>query len=139
QTVVGIWPVDPDDAAAPASLVDRVCEYMRKAVREAKQHTSWINVDQAYEDALEQFVRRILEDGDDNPFVADLRRFVAGIVRPGIQNALAQLVLKVTSPGVPDFYQGTELWDLSLVDPDNRRPVDYARRSAMREELQLGG
>jgi (1->4)-alpha-D-glucan 1-alpha-D-glucosylmutase len=116
QTLVGAWPLD----------TGRALQYVEKASKEAKAHTSWIDPVPEYDDALRAFVTRAL---DDRVFVADLEDFVAPLIEPGRVSSLAQLVLKLTAPGVPDVYQGTELWDLSLVDPDNRRPVDYDERS----------
>ena len=110
--------------------VDRAVAFMEKASREAKQHTSWVDPKPEYDEALAGFVRAVLGDA---AFVADLAAFTAPLVTAGRTSSLAQTLLKLTSPGVPDVYQGTELWDLSLVDPDNRRPVDYAVR---RELLQ---
>jgi (1->4)-alpha-D-glucan 1-alpha-D-glucosylmutase len=105
---------------------------MTKALREAKKHTSWLNPDPAYEDATHRFVEAILDRRRPNPFLQAFVPFQARVAEFGIYNSLAQLVIKVTAPGVPDLYQGTELWDLNLVDPDNRRPVDYeARRLAL--------
>jgi (1->4)-alpha-D-glucan 1-alpha-D-glucosylmutase len=101
---------------------------MNKAVREAKVHSSWININAPYERGVEQFITRLLGS---SVFLADLRKFVGLILMPGIYNSLSQLAIKATIPGVPDFYQGTELWDLALVDPDNRRPVDYAARQEL--------
>jgi (1->4)-alpha-D-glucan 1-alpha-D-glucosylmutase len=115
QTLVGAWPIE----------TDRVLAYMEKASREAKTHTSWTNPNPAYEDALRAFIEGIMNHP---PFTTDLQEFVKPLVEPGRINSLAQTLLKLTAPGVPDFYQGTELWDLSLVDPDNRRPVDYQKR-----------
>jgi (1->4)-alpha-D-glucan 1-alpha-D-glucosylmutase len=112
-----------------------VTDYVMTALREAKVHTSWINVNEAYETGVRQFLTGILDDGAGNDFLPDLLRFVAALMAPGMWTSLSQLVVKVTAPGVPDFYQGTELWDLSLVDPDNRRPVDYARRRALLAEM----
>ena len=100
---------------------------MLKAAREAQVHTSWINPDPAYEDALQQFVRAALDASRPNPFLDDFATLREVVAHAGAINALAQQLLKLTAPGVPDIYQGTELWDQSLVDPDNRRPVDYAR------------
>ncbi|MBV9355618.1 MAG: malto-oligosyltrehalose synthase [Chloroflexi bacterium] len=132
QTLLGVWPYDVEQP--DSELVDRVVAFMLKAVKEAKLNTSWINPNDAYEHAVEQFVRSILDAAQPNPFLddfADLRRRVAHF---GLFNALSQTVLTMTSPGVPDVYQGNELWDLSLVDPDNRRPVDYrVRREHLRE------
>jgi len=115
QTLVGAWPIDRE----------RMLAYVTKAAREAKVHTSWIDVDPAYESALTSFVLGIL--GDEG-FGTDLEAFLAPVVASGRVNSLAQTLLKLTAPGIPDIYQGTELWDLSLVDPDNRRPVDFDRR-----------
>ena len=115
QTLVGAWPLEPDRAWA----------YMEKAACEAKQHTNWINRNVAYEAALKHFVTATLNDSD---FTTEIERFVTPLVGAGYVNSLAQTLLKLTTPGVPDIYQGTDLWDLSLVDPDNRRPVDFALR-----------
>ncbi len=123
QTLVGAWPISPERAAL----------YMEKAVREAKRHTSWTRQDAAYEDAVGGFVHAVLADP---ALTADLEAFVAPLVHPGRVNALAQVLLKLAAPGVPDLYQGSELWDLSLVDPDNRRPVDYALRRRLLAELR---
>ena len=136
QTLVGVWPLEglagDLDEAAHKNLTERVSGYLTKALREAKVHTSWVNVNEPYEKACQEFLARILDlRRGDNAFLADLRQFLARIVVPGLYNSLSQALLKITSPGVPDFYQGTELWDFSLVDPDNRRPVDYAVRRAL--------
>jgi (1->4)-alpha-D-glucan 1-alpha-D-glucosylmutase len=125
QTLVGMWPLDEADLP---SVRPRLKVYLEKASREAKVHTSWITPNAAYEEALRAFADALL--GDD-AFCRELTRFQKRIAFYGAVNALSQVVLKATSPGVPDFYQGTELWDFSLVDPDNRRPVDYARRAAL--------
>ncbi len=123
QTLVGAWPLTTDRAVA----------YMQKAAREAKVHTSWTHPDLSYEEALREFVELVL--GDDR-FTADLEAFVRPLVAPGRVNSMAQTLLKLTSPGVPDLYQGSELWDLSLVDPDNRRPVDYTRRRQLLAQVK---
>jgi (1->4)-alpha-D-glucan 1-alpha-D-glucosylmutase len=122
QAVVGAWPLD----------VQRAVAYMEKAMREAKVYTSWTRTNQAYEEAVLGFVTEVLEDQE---FTADLEAFVAPLIEPGRVNSLALTLLKLTAPGVPDLYQGTELWDLSLVDPDNRRPVDYDRRRRLLASL----
>jgi len=124
QTLAGAWPLDRE----------RLTQYLTKAAREAKTHTSWIAPNGDYESALLDFASRLLEH---EPFRASLTRFVRRIAYHGCLNSLAQVVLKVMSPGVPDFYQGTELWDFSLVDPDNRRPVDYAHREKLLRRLEL--
>jgi (1->4)-alpha-D-glucan 1-alpha-D-glucosylmutase len=139
QTLVGAWPLGPPgglDAAGHQAVVDRLVAYMLKAVREAKVNTSWINPDEAYEAAVQRFVTGVLDRREGAPFVADLEGFLAEIGDAGLFSALTQALLKLTSPGVPDFYQGTELWDFSLVDPDNRRPVDFTRRAALLAELE---
>jgi (1->4)-alpha-D-glucan 1-alpha-D-glucosylmutase len=136
QTLVGAWPLQPMDEDAHQDFVGRIERYMEKALKEAKHHTSWINPNEAYDQAVKQFVREILRPHADNRFLTDLLRFQTGVAQAGMWNSLAQTLLKITSPGVPDFYQGTELWDFSLVDPDNRRPVDFAKRVMLLEELQ---
>jgi (1->4)-alpha-D-glucan 1-alpha-D-glucosylmutase len=144
QTLVGMWPLEALEAdldeAAHKALCDRASQYLTKALREAKVHTSWVNVNGPYEEACQSFLARVLDPRrGDNPFLADLRRFLRHIVMPGLYNSLSQLLLKITVPGVPDFYQGTELWDFSLVDPDNRRPVDYAARRALLQRVAQAG
>jgi (1->4)-alpha-D-glucan 1-alpha-D-glucosylmutase len=136
QTLVGAWPLEPMDEAAQAHFVERLVQYMEKALKEAKVHTSWLNPHATYDQAVRTFVQRILTPGAENRFLADLVRFHARVAYAGMLNSLAQTLLKITSPGVPDFYQGTELWDFSLVDPDNRRPVDFPTRMALLEEVQ---
>ena len=121
QALVGVWP-----GKVTTDLVERLKAYMLKAAREGKERTSWINPDAEYEKALELFVRQSLENGR---FVDDVKNTVAPLARLGLLVGLSQALVKVASPGVPDYYQGTEIWDFSLVDPDNRRPVDYAVRS----------
>jgi (1->4)-alpha-D-glucan 1-alpha-D-glucosylmutase len=135
QTLIGTWPFDDRDAthaeqdgAGEGEYAERIKGYMIKAVKEAKVHTSWISPDEEYEQALRDFIAAILAPGPDNRFVRALAEFCRPIQVAGIWNSLAQVLLKITAPGVPDFFQGTELWDLSLVDPDNRRPVDFAHR-----------
>jgi (1->4)-alpha-D-glucan 1-alpha-D-glucosylmutase len=134
QTLVGVWPFE-DRAADRAALRDRVVAYMTKALREAKVHTSWVRPDEAYEKAVGRFVDAILDRQRPNPFLQAFLPFQKRVAELGIYNSLAQLLIKVTAPGVPDFYQGTELWDLSLVDPDNRRPVDYRERADSLDRL----
>ncbi len=119
QTLVGVWPV----------CAERLTAYMEKVSREAKVHTSWTSPQPEYDAALRNFVTASIGD---RAFMEDVRRFVEGLIEPGRINSLAQTLIKLTSPGVPDLYQGSELWALNLVDPDNRRPVDYtARRHAL--------
>jgi (1->4)-alpha-D-glucan 1-alpha-D-glucosylmutase len=128
QTLVGTWPLYPMDAQARAQYIERIEKYMLKAIKEAKIHTSWINPNEAYEKAVQEFVRRILDLDPDNLFLKHFEPFVRPLMRAGIFNSLSQTLLKMTTPGVPDFYQGNELWEFNLVDPDNRRPVDYSNR-----------
>ncbi|AXF25621.1 malto-oligosyltrehalose synthase [Burkholderia pyrrocinia] len=134
QTLVGCWPPElaPDDATALAALADRVVRWQTKALREAKQHTDWLAPDADYERGCEAFVRAILTPRGAGDFVHRLHAFVARIAPAGVVNSLTQAVLRMASPGVPDLYQGTELWDHSLVDPDNRRDVPFATLAAER-------
>ena len=128
QTLVGAWPFDGD----VARFRDRVVEYATKALREAKMHTSWLSPDDEYENGVVRFIDAILDSRRPNPFLQAFLPFQTRIAELGLYNSLAQLLIKITAPGIPDFYQGTELWDLNLVDPDNRRPVDYdARRQVL--------
>ncbi len=134
QTLLGTWPAELlDDAPPPEAMhafAERVEAYVLKAAREAKLRTSWTNPDAEYEEALTHFVHAVLDPARSAAFQADLRGAARSLASTGVTNALAQIVLRATAPGVPDTYQGTELWDLSLVDPDNRRPVDFAARDA---------
>jgi (1->4)-alpha-D-glucan 1-alpha-D-glucosylmutase len=128
QSLLGVWPHSPPAAAALKGLHERLKTYMLKAAREAKLRTSWINPDTAYEAALERFIAEALRNA---LFLKDLNETVARLAPLGLLVSLSQALLKAASPGVPDYYQGTELWDFSLVDPDNRRPVDYALRKQL--------
>ena len=134
QTILGTWPIELLNGAlheaALNAFADRIAEYARKSAREAKLHTSWTNPDETYEGALEAFVRTILDPRRSSTFLESFRTGARSIAATALTNSLAQVVLKITAPGVPDTYQGTEFWDLSLVDPDNRRPVDFAAREA---------
>jgi (1->4)-alpha-D-glucan 1-alpha-D-glucosylmutase len=125
QTLVGAWPIS----------VDRLQAYLRKAIHEAKVETSWINPATRYDEAVLSFAEAVLDPGRSAPFLADFTRFHARVAVFGALNSLAQVLVKVTAPGVPDFYQGTELWDLSLVDPDNRRPVEWPLRARLLSDL----
>jgi len=146
QTAVGAWPAELlGDTLEPDALrafADRVAAYVLKAAREATLRTSWASPDESYESALEHFVRRTLDPSLSGRFLGALRDFVRALTQPALANGLAQTVLRATAPGVPDTYQGAELWDLNLVDPDNRRPVDFgARETALRgfdEQLAAG-
>jgi (1->4)-alpha-D-glucan 1-alpha-D-glucosylmutase len=138
QILIGAWPFQDgeDEGSIMAEFSRRVEAYMIKAVREAKVHSSWINPNSQYEDATVSFIRALFEDPNRNRFLQEFVTFQSQIGRLGIYNSLSQVLLKLTSPGVPDIYQGNEIWNLSLVDPDNRHPVDFARRRQMLEELQ---
>ena len=131
QTLVGAWPVEGSNK----SFVGRIQEYMNKALHEAKVNTSWINPSPEYDAAVGEFVARILDPEKSKEFLEDLAAFSGIIGHFGTYNSLAQTLLRCTAPGAPDTYQGTELWDFSLVDPDNRRPVDYEERARMLKEL----
>lgn len=158
QTVVGAWPFDPgndrDEAASSgigqpklsrllqpgsqgfADFRARILAYMQKATNEAKVHTSWVNPNEAYNAAIDRFVNRALDPKQAIRFLGDVLAFTDRLAYYGQFNSLAQLLLKLTSPGVPDIYQGTELWDFSLVDPDNRRLVNYDHRRALLADLK---
>jgi (1->4)-alpha-D-glucan 1-alpha-D-glucosylmutase len=133
QSLLGAWPPDlsPDDQDAMQNLRERFEEYIVKAAREAKEETSWSNPNAVYEAALTRFVSTVLDAARPNPFLTEFHAFVETLARPAAIASLSQLVLKLTAPGVPDIYQGGELWDFNLVDPDNRRPVDWACRRAI--------
>jgi (1->4)-alpha-D-glucan 1-alpha-D-glucosylmutase len=118
---------------------ERIVNYMLKAVREGKQNTSWINQNAEYEKGISSFINAILTPGAENRFLNDFIPFQKRIARLGLWNSVSQTLLKLTSPGVPDIYQGNEVWDFSLVDPDNRRPVDYGLRREVFESLRKLG
>jgi len=133
QTLLGSWPQEEDfDSEA---YRERITAYMIKAVREAKLHSSWINVNAAYESALTDFIAALLAPGDKNLFLADFVPQARRIAHHGLLNSLSLTLLKLTAPGVPDIYQGCELWQFTLVDPDNRHPVDYALRRRLLDQL----
>jgi (1->4)-alpha-D-glucan 1-alpha-D-glucosylmutase len=132
QTLLGAWPLDPSEFG---SFRDRVKEYLTKAMREAKVHSSWIAVNEEHEQAVLQFVDRLLDGDPGGSFFRSFVAFQTRIASYGAWNSLSQLTLKLTSPGFPDIYQGQELWDYSLADPDNRRPVDYQLRQNRLDEL----
>jgi len=127
QTLIGSWPSDPSESRSPVYR-KRIQDYMTKVIREAKVHSSWINPDQDYDDAVKKFVERILDPSVSTEFLADFEEFQRRIQLVGSLNSLAQTMLRCLSPGVPDTYQGSEFFDFSLVDPDNRRAVDYGAR-----------
>lgn len=131
QTLIGIWPFEPLDGPARQALSERTQQYMIKAIHESKEKSSWISPHEPYEQATRDFIVAILADSRRNPFLSDFEPFARKISHLGIWNSLSQTLLKLTSPGVPDFYQGTELFEFTLVDPDNRRPVDFDSRRKM--------
>lgn len=133
QTLLGAWPAR--EAELP-TFPERLAGYLVKAAREAKIHSSWLSPDPAHEDALVAFARDILAPEAGSPFPADFHGFRGLVAFHGALNSLGQVLLKLAAPGVPDTYQGTELWDLSLVDPDNRRPVDFEERQRLLAELE---
>ncbi|HET8657010.1 MAG TPA: malto-oligosyltrehalose synthase [Longimicrobiaceae bacterium] len=135
QTLVGAWPLHPMHDAERAEFVRRIQQYMEKATREAKVHTSWIDPNDEYDDAVRDFVAALLDESVNPTFLTDFRELLSRVARPGVLNSLSQTLLKLACPGVPDIYQGQELLDFSLVDPDNRRPVDYAAREARLREI----
>ena len=133
QTLLGVWPTDGHENA---SLLDRLQAYAIKATREAKVHTRWTLPNTAHENALKRFVASILKPSKSNAFLRDFVEFQQSIAYSGMVNGLSQALVKIISPGIPDFYQGSELWDLRLVDPDNRQPVDFAKRASMLARLK---
>jgi len=130
QTLVGVWPIGLDKG--DDDLVDRLTNYLMKCVREAKLRTFWTLTNQGYEDAFKHFISKVTRD---EAFLAEFHKFQKQISELGKLNSLSQTVLKLTCPGVPDIYQGTEVWSLSLVDPDNRRPVDYESSKKLLDEI----
>jgi (1->4)-alpha-D-glucan 1-alpha-D-glucosylmutase len=140
QTLVGTLSAEPMSPEANVAYCQRMVDYLVKAAKEAKTYTSWTNPNREYEKALQEFAEKILPEGEGTPFTRDLRAFVQRVAHFGYLNSLSQSVLKLTCPGVPDIYQGCELWNFSLVDPDNRRPVDFGLRrkwlSEMRKQIE---
>lgn len=134
QSLVGIWPLNDDNVLE--EITPRMCRYMDKAGHEAKERTSWINPNEAYDRAMHDFVTAVLEPRKENRFLADLRAWQRPVAALGLVNSLAELVLKLTSPGFPDIYQGQECWAFRLVDPDNREPVDFRAHEKLLKELQ---
>jgi (1->4)-alpha-D-glucan 1-alpha-D-glucosylmutase len=134
QTLVAAWPIGlgPDDQAGIESFSERVGAWQTKSVREAKLLSEWAAPNETYEAALQEFLRGVLDST--RPVLQEIIQFAERLNLPGAVNGLAQTILRLTGPGVPDLYQGTEFWDQSLVDPDNRRPVDYAAREAALSE-----
>jgi len=133
QALLGAWPLGQGDDA----LCERLQAYAVKAAREGKQETSWLNPHAAYEAGLERFIERILDRAASAEFLNSLETLARRVSLLGALNSLSQITLKATMPGVPDFYQGTEFWDFSFVDPDNRRPVDFSARASALKTLKM--
>jgi (1->4)-alpha-D-glucan 1-alpha-D-glucosylmutase len=133
QTLLGAWPTEKQGFL---SFTDRLQAYAIKATREAMVHTRWTRPNMAHENVLKKFIASAMKDARENVFLRDFKRFQQRIAYHGMINGLSQTLLKITCPGTPDFYQGSELWDLRLVDPDNRRPVDFAKRSTMLVQIK---
>jgi (1->4)-alpha-D-glucan 1-alpha-D-glucosylmutase len=136
QTLVGTWPLYPMNPEEHETYIRRIEGYMQKALHEAKVHTSWVNPNSEYERAVTKFVEKVLEASPGNVFLEELMLFQAPISRAGMWNSIGQLLLKIASPGVPDFYQGNDLWAFDLVDPDNRRAVNYEVRRQMLKSFE---
>ncbi len=139
QTLIGAFPFTSGlsfDETEYNTFVNRVKDYMLKAIRESKVYTAWLRQNSTYEEACTNFVKTVLDNPEQNIFLEDFLPFQQRIAFYGIFNSLSQTLIKITSPGIPDFYQGTELWDFSLVDPDNRRPVDFEQRQTYLTDIQ---
>ena len=141
QTLVGIWPAG-SDAPIPAETLEKIRArteaYMVKAVREAKQRSTWTDKDRQFEDGLKSFITGMLDPARSQTFVTDLTKLVRRVARPGFWNSLSRVLIHLSSPGIPDVYQGDDLWHFALVDPDNRRPVDYQRRAQALAAMPVG-
>jgi len=149
QTLLGTWPLSPsastgsewgallqpDESEAYQQFRKRITDYTVKAAKEAKLYTSWLNPNESYEEATRRFVERVLLPSQRNRFLREFAPLARLVAYYGHFNSLSQMLLKLTSPGVPDIYQGNELWDFSLVDPDNRRPVDYEQRNKLLRQI----
>jgi len=133
QTLLGTFQPQADEFD---TYIDRLKEYIIKVVREAKVHTAWLKPDEQYENAFLSFLKKVISPREGNPFLEQFLPFQERIACFGIYNSLSQVLLKATAPGVPDFYQGSELWDFSLVDPDNRRSVDFQLRKRMLADIK---
>ncbi|MEO8353874.1 MAG: malto-oligosyltrehalose synthase, partial [Chthoniobacteraceae bacterium] len=138
QTLIGSWPLEEMTPELRPIYIRRIQDYMVKALHEAKVNSSWIEPNEAWDGAVREFVAKLLHPRSTNRFVAAFTPLAARVAELGAQNSLSQVALKLTIPGLPDLYQGSELWDLSLVDPDNRRPVDYQRRRQVLDEIRGG-
>ncbi|MFZ0924047.1 MAG: malto-oligosyltrehalose synthase, partial [Candidatus Acidiferrales bacterium] len=139
QAMLGVWPLEPFANADKKALQSRLEEFVVKAAKEAKTETSWLSPNEKHESALRQFVSLLLSAPASDPFISDFRRLHRGLAFLGACNSLSQLLLKMTAPGIPDFYQGSELWNLSLTDPDNRQLVNFRNRITALEDLKSQG
>ncbi len=139
QILLGTWPLEAMDDEGRKNYIERIQQYMGKALKEAKINSSWTEPNEEWERAVMDFISNILTEETGHAFLADFPVFAEQVAQWGAMNSLAEVVLKCTSPGVPDFYQGTEIWNFSLVDPDNRRPVDYAEREQLLASLNGAG
>src|ERR1700674_1140815 len=133
QTLLGMWPLDQSELSG---VLERLQSYAVKAIREAMVHTRWTRPNLAHEEGLKKFIAAILDEKQNTAFLEDFFSFHHDIAFYGMLNSLSQTLLKITAPGVPDFYQGSELWDFRLVDPDNRGTVDFARRIELLNSLK---
>ncbi|MFU8788607.1 MAG: malto-oligosyltrehalose synthase [Methylobacter sp.] len=136
QTLLGVWPPGKADANEMARFSERLADYLLKAVREAKEHSSWVNPNSTYENAVLAFADALVKANAKSPFMADFLPFQRRVARFGLFNSLSQSLIKLTAPGVPDIYQGCESWNFSLVDPDNRRPVNFDQRRTLLDKVQ---
>jgi (1->4)-alpha-D-glucan 1-alpha-D-glucosylmutase len=136
QSLVGVWPLHPQVKNAFSGLAERMRNFIIKAVREAKESSTWLDPNQHHENQLEQFISRILNPRANKKFIADFDKFHARLAPAGAVTSLAQILLKIAAPGVPDFYRGNDFWSFSLTDPDNRRPVDFRKRLRLFNDLQ---
>jgi (1->4)-alpha-D-glucan 1-alpha-D-glucosylmutase len=138
QALLGAWPMGMDlaDRLTLAGLAERMAQFMLKAVREAKDLTSWTAQNEAYEAAIDRFTRGVLDPDRSGPFLADFNAASQPLLLSGALNSLSQTLLKLVAPGIPDIYQGAEAWELSLVDPDNRRPIDFQRLASQLNETE---
>lgn len=137
QNLIGTWPLEPLPPLQYLEYVHRIQNYMEKSIKEAKIHTNWIVPNKQYDEAIHQFVEQVLGSGpNQNAFLRDFSTFIPKIMAAGMLNSLSQLLIKFTSPGIPDIYQGNEIWDFSLVDPDNRRPVDFLYRQTLLKKMR---
>lgn len=136
QTLIGSWPFEWQEHKAYDDYIKRIISYMIKAVRESKTHTTWTNQNRNYESALESFIQNVLDKEENREFINSFIDLYKNISFYGMLNSITQLILKLTAPGVPDIYQGNEIWNFSLVDPDNRRPVDYKLRKKMLYDIK---